>query len=222
MVQHNSKSEPGAEVCTSPNIDPKTFHFKALVSSYKESRCGSSNCVFQTIEFSNYFFVSLAQLCRISEQARRFLFVEKSYSKVLYIWLWRLDPSNVNHGSTGFPLSFPNATHNIISFVIIIITSSGSSSVLRLSDVFLNFSVFQSSWLLIYWTQQKAVWDWTSIAMRKCLACPRKICSDGVESVVLGLWALQSSTLAFLEVPVKGHYPRFGWIEHSQKMMPFL
>lgn len=80
-----SKSEPGAEACASPNIDPKTFHFKALVSSCKESRIGNSNCVFQTIGFSKYFFVPVAQLSHISEQVRRFLFVEKSYSKGLCI-----------------------------------------------------------------------------------------------------------------------------------------
>lgn len=80
-----SKSELEAEACASPNIHPKTFHFKALISSYKESRSVNRNCVFQTIGFSKYFFASLAQLSHISEQARRFLFVEKSYSKVLYI-----------------------------------------------------------------------------------------------------------------------------------------
>lgn len=74
MVQHIlKKCEPGAEACASPNIDPKTFHFKALVSSYKESRTGNSNCVFQTIGFSKCFFVSLAQLSHISEQEDSFL-----------------------------------------------------------------------------------------------------------------------------------------------------
>lgn len=141
-----SKSEAEAEACASPNIDPKTFHFKALVSSYKESRTGNSNCVFQTIGFSKCFFVSLAQLSHISEQTRRFLFVEISCSKVLYIGLWRLDPSKVYHDSTGFPLSFPN-TACIISFIIIIIANSGSSSMLWFSDVLLKFSSFQSSWL---------------------------------------------------------------------------
>lgn len=46
-----SKSEPEAEACASPNIDPKTFHFKALVSSYNECRMGNSNCVFQAVGF---------------------------------------------------------------------------------------------------------------------------------------------------------------------------
>lgn len=78
-----SKSEPEAEACASPNIDPKTSHFQALVSSYKESRTGKSNCVFQMIGFSKYFFASLVQLSNISDEERRFLLVGKPYNKGL-------------------------------------------------------------------------------------------------------------------------------------------
>jgi len=51
-----SKSEPRTQACTSPNIDPKIFLFKTLVSNYKEVRTGNSNRMFQTIRSSKCLF----------------------------------------------------------------------------------------------------------------------------------------------------------------------